>query len=83
MSADGRADLRGPAARRYLPAHHRAPGAVARRPEDDADDVEAGETVYATDPEPDGEQTVENVPMPGDRPDVEGQSTFEDWRWSA
>ncbi|MFC7134361.1 MULTISPECIES: hypothetical protein [Salinibaculum] len=51
--------------------------------EDDADDVEAGETVYATDPEPDGEQTVENVPMPGDRPDVEGQSTFEDWRWSA
>lgn len=51
--------------------------------EDDADDVEPGETVYATDPEPDGEQTTENVPMPGDRPDVEGQSTFEDWRWSA
>lgn len=44
--------------------------------------------VYATEPEPDGEETVEDVPVPEgfeevDRPDVEGQSTFADWGWSA
>ena len=56
--------------------------------QDDADDdledgeTEAGEVVYATPPEPAGEQTTENVPMPGDRP-VDGQSTLDDWRWSA
>jgi hypothetical protein len=55
---------------------------------DDSDDdpeetVAPGETVYATDPEPEGEVTTENVPMPGDRPDVDGQSTLEDWGWSA
>ena len=45
-----------------------------------------GETVDATDPEPEGEETTENVPVPDDcpeRPDIDGQTTFDDWRWSA
>lgn len=43
-----------------------------------------GETVYATDPEDPGEERTENVPVPEkpERPDVDGQSTIEDWsRW--
>jgi hypothetical protein len=45
-----------------------------------------GETVDVVDDEPTGEETVEDVPVPdaGDRrPDVEGQTTLEDWGWSA
>lgn len=43
-----------------------------------------GETVDVIDDEVDaeGEERTENVPMPGERPDTEGQSTFEDWRIS-
>lgn len=41
-----------------------------------------GETVDATD-DPSGEVTAENVPVPGERPDVEGQSTWDDWGWHA
>lgn len=44
---------------------------------------DAGETIYATAPEPDGEVTVKNVPIPYKRPQVDGQSTFSDWGWSA
>lgn len=43
---------------------------------------EAEEVVYASDPEPEGEDTTENVPVPRERPDVAGQSTLEDWGWS-
>jgi hypothetical protein len=52
---------------------------ITERPalEDEADDV-----VYATDPEEDGQETTENVPMPR-RPDGQGQSTLDDWGWSA
>lgn len=50
---------------------------------DDQDDVTLeGEedVVYATDPEPEGEERTENVPLPGPkRPDTEGQSTLEEW----
>jgi hypothetical protein len=45
-------------------------------------DEQAEETLYATDPEPVGEERTENVPTPEsdpDRPDVEGQSTWADW----
>lgn len=41
-----------------------------------------GETVDATDPEPIGEETTENVPMAdgGDRgEDLEGQTSLADW----
>lgn len=39
-----------------------------------------GETVDVVDDEPTGEETTENVPTPGaERPDVEGQSTLDDW----
>jgi len=55
---------------------------ISERPvlEDEADEV-----VYATDPEPTGEEQTENVPTPSDSPeppDVDGQSTWDDWRWS-
>ena len=51
--------------------------------EEEADDV-----VYATDPEPAGGVNSENVPEPPRtpderRPDVDGQTTLDDWRWSA
>jgi len=51
-----------------------------------AAEEDTGETVYATDPNPDGEETTENVPVPdGGQPSVDGdgQTTFEDWGWSA
>lgn len=49
--------------------------------QDTSDDDDDGETVYVTAAEPEGEQTVENVPIPGDieRPDTEGQTSWEDW----
>lgn len=43
-----------------------------------------GETVDAT-PDAEGEITTEGVPVPSDsedRPDGEGQTTFDDWGWS-
>lgn len=41
-----------------------------------------GETIYATE-EPVGTETTEGEPsIPSSQPDVEGQSTFEDWGWS-
>lgn len=44
-----------------------------------------GETVAVVDDETSGETTVEDVPSPEtDRPDdVDGQSTLDDWGWSA
>ncbi|EMA37905.1 hypothetical protein [Natronobacterium lacisalsi] len=41
-----------------------------------------------TDPEDVGEERTENVPVPEEtdeveRPDVDGQTTLEDWGWSA
>lgn len=45
----------------------------------DALDADAEQVVYATDPEPDGDVSAENVPVPGERPDVDGQSTWDDW----
>lgn len=50
-----------------------------------------GETVDATDPEPPGEERTENVPVPdggrrdrdGPVDDVDGQTTWDDWGWSA
>ena len=43
-----------------------------------------GETVDATDREDPGEERTENVPVPEvETPDVDGQSTLEDWGWSA
>ena len=50
-----------------------------------AADKDTGETVYATDPSPAGEETAENVPVPdgGEPPtDAEGQTTFDEWGWS-
>jgi hypothetical protein len=44
-----------------------------------------GETVDAT-PADEGEVRAENVPVPdggAERPDVEGQTTLDDWGWSA
>jgi len=44
-----------------------------------------GETVAVVDDEPVGEETTEDVPVPSvapDVPDVEGQSTWDDWGWS-
>lgn len=46
-----------------------------------------GETVYATDPEPVGEERTEDVPIPdggqrdrdGPVDDVDGQTTWDDW----
>lgn len=40
-----------------------------------------GETVAVADDAPDGEATVENVPVPARGPDEPGQSTLDDWRW--
>lgn len=58
---------------------------ITERPEleDEAEDV-----VYVTNPEPQGKETTENVPELDetgevDRPDVEGQTTLEDWGWSS
>lgn len=51
-----------------------------------AADDGSGETVYATDPEPEGDETTENVPTPADGPEPSenaGQTTISDWRWSA
>jgi len=46
-----------------------------------------GETVDATDGDPNGTVEAENVPVPDsgrDRPDVDGQTTLDDWAgWSA
>lgn len=43
----------------------------------------ASETVYATDPEPAGEERTENVPVPDGGPsvpaDATGQTTLDDW----
>lgn len=52
------------------------------RPAAQDDDVEEDcpETVYATPPEPPGEERTENVPIPdGGDSDREGQSTIDDW----
>ncbi|AFZ73023.1 hypothetical protein [Natronobacterium gregoryi] len=58
---------------------------ITERPELDeqADRVE-----YATEPEPTGEERTEGVPdlnadQDVERPDAAGQTTFEDWGWSA
>jgi len=44
-----------------------------------------GETVDVVDDEPVGEQTTEGVPEPDPQPDPEtsGQTTLDDWGWSA
>lgn len=47
-------------------------------------DEQAEDVVYATEPEDDGEEHSENVPVPEpdqtpSRPDVDGQSTWDDW----
>ena len=50
---------------------------ITERPE-----LENTETVYVTDPEPAGEETTENVPVPGDAEaegDLEGQTSLTDW----
>lgn len=59
--------------------------AITERPELDE---EAEQVEYATEPEPTGEERTEGVPNLGDdqdadRPDVDGQTTLEDWGWSA
>lgn len=58
---------------------------ITERPEleEEAEDV-----VYATDPEPIGEERTEGRPDFSedsviDRPDVDGQTSFEDWGWSS
>ncbi|OIB56620.1 hypothetical protein [Natrialba sp. SSL1] len=48
---------------------------------------QAEQVEYATDPEDVGEERTENVPVPDEpetveRPDVDGQTTLEDWGWS-
>ena len=53
--------------------------------EDDLDE-EAESVVYATPPDVGGEISAENVPVPdgGDpRPGHEGQTTLDEWEWSA
>jgi hypothetical protein len=46
-----------------------------------------GETVDVVDDTAAGKETTENVPVPDgsnpEVPDVDGQSTLEDWEWSA
>jgi len=43
-----------------------------------------GETVAVVDDAETGEVTTEGVPELGaERPDVDGQSTWDDWEWSA
>ncbi|MDJ1430448.1 hypothetical protein [Halostagnicola sp. A-GB9-2] len=59
--------------------------AITERPELDK---QAESVEYATDPEPVGEERTEGVPEIGDdqdidRPNVDGQTSFEDWGWSA
>jgi hypothetical protein len=49
---------------------------------------DGGETVDVVDDEETGEVSAENVPQPPQtpderRPDVDGQTTFDDWEWSA
>ena len=56
---------------------------ITERPslEQQADEVE-----YATDPEPGGQESVENVPVPTEEtgPEVDGQATLADFAgWSA
>ncbi|GGK74667.1 hypothetical protein [Haloarcula sebkhae] len=56
---------------------------ITERPELD----DSGETVDVVDDrlDADGEERVENVPHPNDgpeRPDTDGQTTLDDWRWS-
>ncbi|SFS62715.1 hypothetical protein [Halostagnicola kamekurae] len=58
---------------------------ITERPEleEQAEKVE-----YATDPEDIGEERTEGIPkIPDDqeveRPDVDGQTSFDDWGWSA
>ncbi|MDJ1431480.1 hypothetical protein [Halostagnicola sp. A-GB9-2] len=58
---------------------------ITERPELDK---EAESVVYATEPEPVGQERTEGVPeidseQEVDRPDVDGQSSFEDWGWSS
>ncbi|WP_137288644.1 hypothetical protein [Natronorubrum halophilum] len=57
---------------------------ITERPElnEQAEDV-----VYATEPEPQGEESTEGVPeleadQEVEHPDVTGQTTLEDWGWS-
>lgn len=57
---------------------------ITERPELD----DTGETVDVVDDRLDaeGEATVENVPVPdggSDRPDTDGQTTLDEWGWSA
>jgi len=49
---------------------------ITERPalKDQAEDV-----VYATDPEPGGDVSAENVPDPRQRPDTTGQTTLDEW----
>jgi len=49
---------------------------ITERPalEDQAEDI-----VYATDPEPAGAASAENVPDPRRRPDTTGQTTLDEW----
>jgi len=56
---------------------------ITERPalEEEADDV-----VYATDPEPAGDASAENVPRPPQtpderRPDADGQTTLDEFFW--
>ncbi|KDE57424.1 hypothetical protein EL22_12280 [Halostagnicola sp. A56] len=49
---------------------------------------EAESVVYATDPEDIGEERTEGIPEIDsdgevERPDVDGQTSFADWGWSA
>lgn len=58
---------------------------ITERPElDEDDDALEGEDklVYATEPEPEGRETTENVPIPTSPPkpvDEDGQTSLEDW----
>lgn len=51
-------------------------------------DEQAEKVEYATDPEDVGEERTEGVPeistdQEVERPDVDGQTSFDDWGWSA
>lgn len=51
---------------------------ISERPELDQED----ELVYATEPEPPGRESAENVPVPVERPEpvhADGQTTLERW----
>lgn len=64
---------------------------ITERPalDDDSEteNTDAAETIYATEPEPAGEASVENVPVPGSNaseeppepPSTPGQTTLTDW----